>query len=285
MSRRKGKGTDGGAPLWIVTFADLMSLLVVFFVLIISFSIQDKEKLQVVAGSMREAFGVKETSRKTGIIEVERIPIRDYMKDISQIPQELDSDFAQERHEKRRKQGPEANTNDTLEAEIEKPRQFASAAASLRQAWQEMPEITEISTNIILEETEEGLNIMLVDQDGRSMFKEGSKYPYESTRRLLSKMAPVISRMPNRIHITGHTTAGQQGFDPTYTAWELSSDRANVARQILVEYGVPSDQIFGVTGKADSEPLFPNDPYLAANRRIGLLLMSEAPPLPVSHKP
>jgi chemotaxis protein MotB len=282
---RKNKKQTSGVPEWLVTFADLMSLLVVFFVLIISFSIQDKEKLQVVAGSMREAFGVKDASRKTGIIEIEGIPVREYMKDISQVEQEMDSDFSQERHEKRRKQGPEANTHDTQEANIEKPRQFATAAASLRQAWQEMPEITEISSNIILEETEDGLNIMLVDQDGRSMFREGSKYPFETTRRLLAKMAPVLARMPNRIEITGHTTAGLPSSNPRITGWSLSSARANVAQQILAEYGVPGDQFFGVTGKADAEPLFPNDPYLAANRRVSILMKAEAPPIPPNHRP
>lgn len=284
MAKKKQQG-GGGAPDWLVTFADLMSLLVCFFVLIISFSIQDKQKLQVVAGSMREAFGVKETSKRTGIIEVEGIPVRDYMKQITQVPQELDSDFAQERHDNRQKQGPEANTYDTLKADIEKPRQFATAAASLRQAWQEMPEITEISNNIIMEETDEGLNIMLVDQDGRSMFREGSKYPYETTRRLLAKMAPVIAKMPNRVEITGHTTAGQQAVDPTYTGWDLSAERSNVARQILNEYGVPNEQFYAVIGKSDTEPLFPNDPYLAANRRIGILLKAEAPPIPPGHRP
>jgi chemotaxis protein MotB len=283
MAKRRQAG--GGAPEWLVTFADLMSLLVCFFVLIISFSIQDKQKLQVVAGSMREAFGVKETARRTGIIEVEGIPIRDYMKDITQVPEELDSDFAAERHEKRRKQGPEANTHDVRESDIEHPRQFATAAASLRQAWQEMPDITEISSNIILEETEEGLNVTLVDQDGRSMFPEGSKYPYEITRRLLAKMAPVIARMPNRIEITGHTTSGGMAINPGYTNWELSADRANAARQILSEYGIPQDRFYGVVGKADTEPLFPNDPYLAANRRIGILLMREEPPIPLGHNP
>ncbi len=283
MAKKKQQG-GGGAPDWLVTFADLMSLLVCFFVLIISFSIQDKEKLQVVAGSMREAFGVKDDAKKTGIIEIEGIPIREYMKNISQVQQELDSDFAEERHEKRSKQGPEANTHDTMEADIERPRQFATAAASLRQAWQEMPEITEISSNIILEENEEGLNILIVDQDGRSMFREGSKYPYETTRRLLAKMAPVLARMPNRIEITGHTTRGRQSPDPSYTAWDLSTERANVARQILNEYGVPDDQFFAVMGKADTEPMFPNDPYLAANRRIGILLKAEAPPVPPGHK-
>jgi len=284
MAKKKQAG-GGGAPDWLVTFADLMSLLVCFFVLIISFSIQDKQKLQVVAGSMRDAFGVKEQSRRTGVIEIEGIPIRDYMKDITQVPEELDSDFSEERHEKRRKQGPEANTHDTREADIEKPRQFATAAASLRQAWQEMPDITEVSNNIILEETDEGLNITLVDQDGRSMFPEGSKYPYEITRRLLAKMAPVIARMPNRIQITGHTTSGGAAINPSYTAWELSADRANAARQILSEYGIPPERFYGVVGKADTEPLFPNDPYLAANRRIGILLMNEAPPLPAGHNP
>lgn len=274
-----------GAPEWLVTFADLMSLLVCFFVLIISFSIQDKQKLQVVAGSMREAFGVKENSRRNGIIEVNGIPIREYMKDVSTQTSDLDSDFASERHELRSKQGPEANTHDVEKANIERPRQFATAAASIRQAWQEMPEITELSSSLIVEETDEGLNIMLVDQDGRSMFPEGSKYPYELTRRLLAKMAPVLMEMPNRIRITGHTMSGQATGNPGYTNWELSADRANAARQILSEYGVATDRFYSVVGKADTDPMFPNDPFLAANRRIGILLMAESPPLPIDYRP
>jgi chemotaxis protein MotB len=58
-----------------------------------------------------------------------------------------------------------------------------------------------------------------------------------------------------------------------------------VARAILEENGVPNDRIHSVTGKADSEPLFPDNAFLAANRRISILLMSEAPPLPLSHRP
>ena len=196
-----------------------------------------------------------------------------------------DSDFASERHELRRKQGPEANTHDVEKANIELPRQFATAAASIRQAWQEMPEITELSSSLIVEENDEGLNIMLVDQDGRSMFPEGSKYPYELTRRLLAKMAPVLMEMPNRIRVTGHTMSGQITGNPGYTNWELSADRANAARQILSEYGVAGDRFYSVVGKADTDPMFPNDPFLAANRRISILLMAESPPLPVDYRP
>ena len=279
------KNQGGGVPEWLVTFADLMSILVCFFVLIISFSIQDKQKLQIVAGSMREAFGVKEIARRAGMIEFEGIPTREFVKQLSNIDQENNSDFAEVRHPDRSKQGPEANTHDINKAEQEYPRQFATAAASLRQSWQEMPDIAELTQNIVIEETEEGLNIMLVDQDGRAMFPEGSKYPYEAARRLLAKMAPVVKSMPNRIKVTGHTTAGPQQVFPDYTNWELSSDRANAARQILAEFGVPTDRFHSVVGKADSEPLFPNDPFLASNRRISILLMAEAPPLPTSHRP
>ena len=282
MARRRKKS---GAPEWIVTFADLMSILVCFFVLLISFSIQDKEKLQVVAGSMREAFGIKYVARKGGMIEREGSPVRDFVKAVSPIPRETDSDFAEQRHDKRRKQGPEANTHDIERTDVERPRQFAVAAASLRQAWREMPEISELSDNIQVEETPEGLHISLVDQEGRSMFPPGSVHPYERTRRLIAKMAPVLRSLPNRIAITGHTDASRLYERPGYTLWDLSADRAKSARQILANGGVPHNRFHSITGRADSDPLFPEDPFLAANRRISILVMAEAPPIPIGHKP
>jgi len=285
MAKKNKGGGSTGAPAWLVTFADLMSLLVCFFVLIISFSIQDKEKLQVVAGSMREAFGQRVDSRHRGMIEVEGVPVRKFVKEVAPTPSDKDSDFRSERNHQRTKQGSEANTYDIEITDIEKSRQFATAAASLRQAWQDLPDINEISKNIIVEENDEGLNIMLVDQDGRAMFSEGSRFPYETTRLLLERMAPVLRAMPNRIRITGHTTSGRPFPDPDYSSWDLSADRANAVRRILNQFGVAPDQVFAVVGKADSEPLFPNDPFLAANRRISILMMREAPPLPTDHKP
>ena len=103
-SRRKAK--SGGTPDWLVTFADLMSILVCFFVLIISFSIQDKEKLQVVAGSMREAFGIKYVERRAGMIEREGSPVRNYVKHVSPVPKETDSEYADTLHNERKAAGP-----------------------------------------------------------------------------------------------------------------------------------------------------------------------------------
>ena len=284
MARKKA-AAGGGAPEWLVTFADLMSLLVCFFVLIISFSIQDKEKLQVVAGSMREAFGVKETSKKAGMIELEGVPVRDYVKRIAQAAKENDTDFANDPHNDRRQQGPEANTHTLELADTEQPRQFAAAAASLRQAMQSLPEIADVADQVIMEETPDGLNIQLLDQEGRSMFAPGSKHPYEKTRLILTKMAPILNGLSNRITVTGHTNASKLYERAGYTQWELSADRANAAREILAEGGLATDRFYAVTGKADTEPLFPDNPFLAANERVNILIMSEAPPLPLSHKP
>lgn len=283
MARKKEAPT--GPPEWIVTFADLMSLLCCFFVLIISFSIQDTQKLQIVAGSMREAFGATHAVRRSGMIEIEGAPVRKYVRQVANDTTKEDADFATERHDKRVNQGPEANTHDMVKADEERPRQFAAAATSLRQAWQEMPEILQISDQILVEEDDEGLIIQLVDQDGRSMFPDGSKYPYERTRSLVARMAPVLRDLPNRIVIAGHTSSDRSDEKPGYSHWELSADRANMVRAILQEYGVPYDRFAAVTGKADTEPLFPEDSFLAANRRISIRLLAEAPPLPNGHTP
>ncbi len=282
---RRAENPDDGQPSWLVTFADLMSILVCFFVLIISFSIQDEKKLQVVAGSMREAFGIKDVERKAGMIEQEGLPVRDFVKNISPIARDMDSDFAEKFHDLRRKQGPEVNTHDIEKSEIERPRYFAVAAASLRQAWRELPEITDLSDNIMVEETPEGLQIQLVDQEGRSMFAQGSVKPYDHTVKLLAKMVPALKHLPNAIQITGHTDASRLYAKPGYTLWDLSADRARAARRILAENGLPHDRFHSVIGRADAEPLFPEDPFLASNRRISILIMSEAPPFPIGHRP
>jgi chemotaxis protein MotB len=162
---------------------------------------------------------------------------------------------------------------------------FHSAATSIRQAWQSMPEITEMADNLIVEETEDGLDIQIVDQEGRPMFPEGSKYPYEATRQAIAAIAPIIDQLPSQITVSGHTAAGGIYSTPRYGSWELSSDRANVVRSILSEFGLSEDRIHSVVGQATTDPYFPNDPYLAANERIQISVKFAPPPVPSSLTP
>lgn len=270
MARRKDAGHGGGHG-WFVTFADLMGLLVAFFVMLVAFSTQDQAKLQVVAGSMRDAFGVQDRVRYSGVIEVLGLPTRPKLKNAAHIdPAEASSTPSPDEHDKQRAYG----------ARFKEDRKFALASASLRQALQDMPEITEASKHIMLEETKQGLNIEIVDQDGRSMFSDGSREPYERTRLLIQKLAPSLKAMPFRLSITGHTAASKVPAKPGYGPWELSADRANSVRQILAGEGMPTGHIFMVAGKADTEPLFPDNPYMSPNRRVTITLMREAPPVP-----
>ena len=91
----------------------------------------------------------------------------------------------------------------------------------------------------------------------------------------------VINQLPNRISITGHTSAAagsNRASGPN--DWTLSSARANASRLILQAAGVDPDRVYQVSGKAGSDPLYPDDPTLAGNRRIAIVLLREAPVLP-----
>jgi len=270
----KKRGAAHGGHGWFVTFADLMGLMMSFFVMLVAFSTQDKEKLKIVAGSMRDAFGVQQV-RYNGVVETDGLPTRQSLKNAARINPDEASNTPGPNEADRRKEG----------LKIEEDRSFALAAASLRQAMQEMPEISELSKHIMVEETDTGLNIEIVDQDGRSMFPDGAKEPYERTRRIIQKLAVPLKALPNRVSVTGHTAASRVPPRPGYGAWELSADRANAVRQILQDEGMPGSHFFMVAGKADGQPLFPDDPHIAANRRVTITLMREAPPLPIGFKP
>jgi len=275
MAKKKREEAHGGHG-WFVTFADLMALLLAFFVMLVAFSSQDKDKLKIVAGSMREAFGVQTQVRYSGIVESDGLPTRPKLKNVEHIsPEESSANPSPDEKDRNRESG----------TRLKVDREFALASASLRQALQDMPELTEMSKHIIFEETKEGLNLEIVDQDGRSMFADGSKVPYDRTRRLIQKLAVPLRATPLRVSIVGHTSAGFLPARSEYGAFDLSADRANVVRQILEREGLPSSHVFAVSGKADSKPLFPDDPTLPANRRVTITLMRENPPLPPDLKP
>jgi chemotaxis protein MotB len=276
MAKKKRGDGHGGGHGWFVTFADLMGLMMSFFVMLVAFSTQDQQKLKIVAGSMRDAFGVQTTSRFSGIIESDGVPTRPKLKNVAHVnPDEASNTPTPDQQDNQKIAG----------AKLKIDREFALASASLRQALQDMPELTEISKHIMFEETKQGLNLEIVDQDGRSMFADGSKEPYERTRRLIERLAIPLKQTPLRLTITGHTAAGFVPARSDYGAFELSADRANSVREILEREGLPPAHIYAVSGQADNQPLFPDDPSLSANRRVTITLMREDPAVPPNLKP
>jgi chemotaxis protein MotB len=161
--------------------------------------------------------------------------------------------------------------------------QFENAAESIRQAMQQSPDIAALSRQVIVDQTPEGLQIQLVDQDGRPMFQAGTAIPMPYTRKLLAAIAKIIDRLPNRISISGHTEGNASEAAGT-SNWVLSAARANAARAIITDSGVSDDRIYEVAGKAGSEPLLPEDPDASANRRLSIVLLRDVPPTPPGGK-
>jgi chemotaxis protein MotB len=265
MARRKE--AHGGGHGWFVTFADLMGLLVSFFVMLVAFSTQDSKQMRAVAGSMREAFGVQDKFHFAGLTEAGGLTTRDKLLYSAHVQPDSASNTP---------------TPDEDGSDSARDRAFKVAAASLRNALADLPDLTEASRHVSIEESREGLNIELVDQDGESMFRKGSSEPNERTRRILEKLAGPLRVAPFRISITGHTATAPAAGSKN---WQLSVDRANAVRQILEETGYPSSNVYRVAGKADTDPLMREDPSLAPNRRVTITLVYEPPSVPPDLQP
>ena len=113
------------------------------------------------------------------------------------------------------------------------------------------------------------------------MFNQGAVQPNERAKLLLRAISKIVNQLPNRISLYGHTSASSNGARPE-TDWQLSAGRADASRKILQGAGVDADRVYQVSGKATSEPLYPDDPTLPGNRRIAIVLLREAPVLPAN---
>ncbi|MFC7541471.1 flagellar motor protein MotB [Siccirubricoccus deserti] len=92
----------------------------------------------------------------------------------------------------------------------------------------------------------------------------------------MQRVAQIAARLPNGLEIAGHTDATPFRGGGERSNWELSAERANAVRRILVEGGIAEHRLHSVTGKADREPLLPDQPTAAANRRVAITLLRSA---------
>ena len=284
-----GGGHHGGA--WKVAYADFVTAMMAFFLLMWLINTTSPEQKRGVADYFAPANVSQSTSGSGGILGGNALgqdgdKNEGTMSFIEQMapkpPDTKDRDGKDTKAADKSTSQGQSGSDSSTSAEAQKQEQeaFQSAAESLRQSLQDMPELAELSKNILVDQTPEGLRIQLIDQEGRSMFDANSTQPNDRCKLLLRAVAKVINKLPNRISITGHTSgvAGQASEDPK--DWSLSSGRADGARAVLQASGVDQDRIAQVSGKAAKEPLYPDDPSLAGNRRIAVVLLREAPVLP-----
>ncbi len=137
------------------------------------------------------------------------------------------------------------------------------------------PLLRPFADQLRFELTPDGLSILIIDQQNRPMFASGSAVLQEYTTTILREIAQFLNAVPNRITIAGHTDAlPYAGGEAGYSNWELSADRANAARRVLVAGGIQEGKILRVEGLSSTTLLDPENPFNPANRRITILLLT-----------
>ena len=157
---------------------------------------------------------------------------------------------------------------------------FERAAEDLRRAIAADPALADLSRQLLVEQVPEGLRIQLLDADRQPMFALGGAAPNDRARQLIASVAQVAQRLSNPIAITGHTDATPFRGGTDRSNWDLSAERANATRRLLADAGLPEGRIHSVAGYAERQPLLPEQPTAAANRRVAITLLRE-PPGPV----
>lgn len=153
------------------------------------------------------------------------------------------------------------------------PSSFEKVKDNVEKAVQGDQGLSKFRDSIHVETTIDGININITDKIGRPMFEGGSDKLEPHTKRILAKIANIVGSVPNYIQVVGHTRSGFKTDNKDYTAWELSTDRANAARRFLIEAGVSENQIARVVGKADNDPIDPENRDSDENSRVAVTLL------------
>lgn len=264
----------GGA--WKIAYADFVTAMMAFFLLMWLISMTTQEQKVGLAEYFAPAAPSPSNSGAGGVLMGSAL---DKSGNRSSVPRDAARGTTGQDDKAR-----PTNSGRASDREVSRPAAGVqanyAAMASLRQAIQSMPEIADLSRNIVIEPTKEGLNVSLVDENGRSMFPEGSAQPYERTRLVLEALAPTLRRLPNQLSVAGHTAAAGPGSVQAVDSWSLTAGRALAVREILSAAGLPSSRFTSVVGRADTEPLFVDNPYIPPNRRVTITLLNAEPPLP-----
>ncbi|RME63850.1 MAG: motility protein MotB [Alphaproteobacteria bacterium] len=266
-------GHHGGA--WKVAYADFVTAMMAFFMLLWLLNVSEKETLQGLADYFTPSNASMSNASGAGDILAGTALESEGAKASGAIAGTTPSTTVKEKETHSKESAQQQDWNPQVAARED--RALAQLESQIKAAIQETPELSQHQDQLIIEQTPEGLRIQLIDKDGRPMFRQGSAEMYRFAARMLETIAGVIQTLPNRMAISGHTDALPNRGNRDYTNWELSADRANAARRVLANAGVSRDRFSEVTGKAATEPLFPDAPLRPENKRISILLLREAP--------
>jgi chemotaxis protein MotB len=264
--KKGGHGHHGGA--WKLAYADFVTAMMAFFLLMWLLGTTDPSYRQGISEYFKDPWKPSmEGGANTG----------DATSVIKGGGDDLTLSEGQVKMTNKGKEDITAEAGESEEADKEKDQKRLEALESkIEQMIETDPVLQPYEDQLMIDITEEGLRIQIIDEEGRPMFNSASAKMAEYAAQILHEIAPVINELPNKISIAGHTDArpfpgGGQG----YSNWELSADRSNAARKELIRGGLKEDKMMRVVGLSSSAPLVANDPLHATNRRISITVMNK----------
>ena len=265
--KKSGHAAHGGA--WKVAYADFVTAMMAFFLLLWLLSSASEDQLQGISDYFMPTIGLKDgrgVGISGGLRESSKGTKRD---DYSGEGMVYGSPFT----------GAVVKApEDVPELEGEDIEKIAVVEEAIKEAMIESEELRDYQENIQVTQTPEGLKIEITDKGGRSMFKPNTAILEPHTKIVLQKITKIIRFIPNYISITGHTSSEplKKGIKGDYSNWDLSLNRSNSTRKFLIKSGLDKEHIGKLVAKADNELLDPERPMAPMNRRISIVILRNA---------
>lgn len=257
--KKKGGHAAAHGGAWKVAYADLVTAMMAFFLLMWLLNSSNSNTKTGLAKFFSEGPDFFKTPEGMAILSAHNQGILPGGRGMKPVP-----DIG------------EGDTLTTEENAAEKERQaMENTAEAIGQAFSSDQLLQAFQDQISMDFTDEGLRIQIQDKAAQVLFDSGSAHLKPYTLSILKEIAQELGKLPNRVVIGGHTDSVQYPSQ-AYTNWELSAERANAARRVLQSSGMQPGQIQRVTGYADSVPLEGKTSTDPQNRRISIIVLSNA---------
>ncbi|WP_027598847.1 MULTISPECIES: flagellar motor protein MotB [Pseudomonas] len=307
--KKSAAGHHGGA--WKIAFADFATAMMAFFLVLWLMSSATPEQKKAIAGYFQDPIGFTEsaspyvidlggtptpapdrtlnpeiqaqpdsTQNKVNPDMEERADPNDSNRvqpDPTQAPDsspDRQPNAAAQKDQNQQAQKMDASQAEKIAEQVDKER-LELLLQELQNKIEQNPELQKFKDQILLEITQDGLRIQIVDAENRPMFDSGSPRLKSYFEDILLAMADTIRQVPNKISISGHTDAARYNGKGDFSNWELSAGRANAARRALIAGGYPEEQVARIVGYASSAPFDREHPLNPVNRRIDIIVLTK----------
>lgn len=249
-------GHHGGS--WKVAFADFATAMMAFFLVLWLTATASPEQIKAVEGYFRDPVGFTDGGSPNPVdLGGSASVVNEASADVESSDIQIEDEVVDQ-------------LSETLEQ-----RRMEELFQELKERIEQNQTLQEFKDQLLIDITDEGLRIQIVDRSGRPMFDSGRAELKYYSQDILFELAKTLGSVDNKLSLTGHTDATPFKGRPGYTNWELSADRANTARRALVAGGVGQNQIGRVVGLSDSVLFEKSDPTAPVNRRISIIVLNK----------